>query len=82
MQIEEKNQVPVYLENLILMMLNFIGWHWLWVSFNFLTDGIYADNSVLLFSFWKFGRYLKHLDYDVYYVRNFTDVDDKVSGFC
>ena len=27
----------------------------------------------------KLGRYLKHLGYEVNYVRNFTDVDDKVS---
>ncbi|XP_057959106.1 cysteine--tRNA ligase, chloroplastic/mitochondrial isoform X2 [Malania oleifera] len=24
------------------------------------------------------GRYFRHLEYDVYYVRNFTDVDDKI----
>lgn len=27
----------------------------------------------------ELGRYLKHLGYEVCYVRNFTDVDDKVS---
>lgn len=30
---------------------------------------------------WELGRYLKHLGYQVCYVRNFTDVDDKVSCF-
>ena len=28
---------------------------------------------------WNASRYLKHLGYEVLYVRNFTDVDDKVS---
>lgn len=27
----------------------------------------------------KFDRYLQYLGYDVCYVRNFTDIDDKVS---
>jgi hypothetical protein len=26
-----------------------------------------------------FNRYLKHVGYDVTYVRNFTDIDDKVA---
>ena len=28
---------------------------------------------------WQLGRYFKHLGFEVCYVRNFTDVDDKVS---
>lgn len=37
--------------------------------------------SVLIFD-WELGRYLKHLGYEVSYVRNFTDVDDKVRLCC
>lgn len=33
----------------------------------------------LCISYLEFGRYLWHLGYEVNYVRNFTDVDDKVS---
>lgn len=33
----------------------------------------------MLVDFGWLGRYLRHLGYEVNYVRNFTDVDDKVS---
>jgi hypothetical protein len=28
---------------------------------------------------WHNDRYLRYLDYEVFYVRNFTDIDDKVT---
>lgn len=34
---------------------------------------------LLLFLYEMLGRYLKYLGYEVNYVRNFTDVDDKAS---
>ncbi|RWV82795.1 hypothetical protein GW17_00055672 [Ensete ventricosum] len=48
-----------------------------------LYDGRSSDNldridQLSLFYFDQYGRFLKHQKYDVCYVRNFTDVDDKV----
>lgn len=33
---------------------------------------------IIGFPLWQLGRYFKHLGFQVCYVRNFTDVDDKV----
>ncbi|KAI5059222.1 hypothetical protein GOP47_0025541 [Adiantum capillus-veneris] len=42
------------------------------------TSAMPESTSVLMFSSGGFDRFLMHLGFDVKYVRNFTDVDDKI----
>lgn len=39
---------------------------------------IHVGNARMLIAFDVLRRYLKHIGYDVTYVQNFTDIDDKV----
>lgn len=48
------------------------------ISFNS-TIPSFSSLVFLFCSVWQLGRYFKHLGFEVCYVRNFTDVDDKVS---
>lgn len=40
--------------------------------------GHFADTNEAFVLLLKLVRYLQHLGYEVNYIRNFTDVDDKV----
>ncbi|XP_004291434.1 PREDICTED: cysteine--tRNA ligase-like [Fragaria vesca subsp. vesca] len=48
------------------------------VALRLTISGILATLASTSLSTFSTGRYLRHLGYEVTYVRNFTDVDDKI----
>jgi hypothetical protein len=44
------------------------------------VHGFLSSKRIIVHAFlWYNDRYLRYLDYEVCYVRNFTDIDDKVT---
>ena len=86
-----EGKVSMYVCGVTAYDLSHIGHARVYVTF----DVLYRSFILHIFAYWwlyhmcyKYksflflGRYLRHLGNQVCYVRNFTDVDDKVSYYC